>query len=267
MRHFTSHHQRILTAAVLVPLLAWVLMVGGLPLLFLVLIASGLGLWEFYTLFFGRRHDLFKALGVVCGTIILTACYFGHPWWAGGALLTTFWTCNLLFLALSSRSTAPSYALMAVIMAGQFYLPLLLQFAFRFSSTELFFLLVLTFASDTGAFYAGTLFGGKKIWPSVSPKKTWAGSIGGLFACASASVAFGAFAGTASWPVFLLAGVVLNLAAQFGDFFESALKRSLNVKDSGKILPGHGGILDRIDSLLLVVPAYALLRVLFVFFA
>jgi hypothetical protein len=97
--------------------------------------------------------------------------------------------------------------------------------------------------------------GGPKIWPSISPKKTWAGSLGGLATCIVVCVGIGLLLGSADILSFALLGTGLNVAAQLGDFFESALKRWRGVKDSGRVLPGHGGILDRIDSLLFVLPA------------
>ena len=108
---------------------------------------------------------------------------------------------------------------------------------------------------------------GTKICHSDSRNKTSSGSLGGLclsvIVCTAIGVAFGA----AHWTHFALLGAGLNIAAQIGDFFESALKRWRGVKDSGKILPGHGGILDRIDSLLFALPLYCGLAALFSFFA
>lgn len=113
------------------------------------------------------------------------------------------------------------------------------------------------FISDTGAYYIGTYLGRARIWPRVSPKKSWAGSIGGLVLCIAMCVGLGLWWGVRPWWQFAMLGVLLNAASQLGDFFESALKRTLGVKDSGTLLPGHGGLLDRIDSLLFVVPVYA----------
>jgi phosphatidate cytidylyltransferase len=126
---------------------------------------------------------------------------------------------------------------------------------------ETVLVLLASFASDTGAYYAGSWFGKRKIWPAISPKKTWAGSVGGALTCVAVCLILG-FAvgdwpfGRASWGTWIALGLALNLASQFGDFFESALKRSLDAKDSGALLPGHGGVLDRIDSLLFAAPVY-----------
>ena len=119
-------------------------------------------------------------------------------------------------------------------------------------------LILATTLADTGAYFAGKRFGRRKLAPAVSPGKTWEGAAGG----ALATLAWGAggawfFGGNAA--AWLAAAAVLFVAALIGDLFESALKRARDVKDSGTILPGHGGILDRIDSLTAAAPAFALL--------
>lgn len=107
-------------------------------------------------------------------------------------------------------------------------------------------------ATDTGAYFAGRTFGGPKIAPKISPSKTWAGLIGGMIASAVFLTAFGYWNGGFS-PWMPLIGAQLAVVAQAGDFFESWMKRRAGVKDSGNILPGHGGLLDRLDGLLPVI--------------
>ena len=118
--------------------------------------------------------------------------------------------------------------------------------------------LVLVWAADVGAYFAGRAFGSRKLAPHVSPGKTWEGALGGL---ALAMAVCGAF--VAWWQGFAWLGVALILAVVsiFGDLFESLVKRSTGVKDSGTILPGHGGILDRIDSIFAVLPLLTVLLV------
>jgi phosphatidate cytidylyltransferase len=113
----------------------------------------------------------------------------------------------------------------------------------------------------------GMRHGRHKIWPLVSPKKSWEGYFGGMLLCVLACTVLGLAAEALDWRMirlplwgWVLLALGLNMAALFGDFFESALKRSLDVKDSGTILPGHGGMLDRIDSLLFVLPVFMFLR-------
>ena len=119
----------------------------------------------------------------------------------------------------------------------------------------IFFLLAIIFANDTGAFYSGKLFGKHKLYEAVSPKKTWEGSIGGILLAIIIATFFLKILGPHPVDIKLLLIVILvSVAGQIGDLVESMLKRNHNVKDSGALLPGHGGILDRIDSLLFAAP-------------
>ena len=124
------------------------------------------------------------------------------------------------------------------------------------------FLLLVVWASDIGAYAAGRLFGGPKLAPGISPGKTWTGALGGLASAmlvgeAAAQVIAGATLGRA-------AGIAacLGVAAQVGDLFESWIKRRFGVKDSGRLIPGHGGLLDRMDGVLAAAPLAAVLSVL-----
>lgn len=118
----------------------------------------------------------------------------------------------------------------------------------------------LVWATDIGAYFAGRAIGGPKLWPAVSPNKTWAGLIGGVLA---ASALGAALHGLAGLPLRLtLATPLLAALAQGGDLYESALKRRAGVKDSGTLLPGHGGVMDRLDGLVPVAPLAAVLVVL-----
>lgn len=131
---------------------------------------------------------------------------------------------------------------------------------------QLLFLLLVVWAGDIAALFVGRAFGRKKLWPRISPNKTWAGtygSLGGSIAVAIATVLIGSRIAErfGSAPPFtrplwywIVLAVVLNIAAQLGDLLESAIKRGAGVKDSGTLLPGHGGVLDRIDALLLAAP-------------
>jgi len=117
----------------------------------------------------------------------------------------------------------------------------------------IFFLLAVVFASDTGAFYFGRLLGRRRLHPSVSPGKTWEGAVGGLFCSLIPVYVFQSFFHVGKVSVFFLA-LVLSAVGQIGDLAESLMKRSFGIKDSGSILPGHGGLLDRIDGLIFAIP-------------
>ena len=125
---------------------------------------------------------------------------------------------------------------------------------------------VFIWVNDTGAFCSGITLGRHKLWERISPKKSWEGFVGGLLACVLAAVA------THKWcdeffqvpglGVWIGLAIVVSVAATYGDLTESLIKRTVGVKDSGHLIPGHGGILDRIDSLLLVAPAVVLYLIL-----
>ena len=121
----------------------------------------------------------------------------------------------------------------------------------------IFFLLLVTWASDTGAYYVGTLYGRHRLAPTISPKKSYEGLAGGLVgAIIAAYIIRWWFLPELSALDCLVLGTLLTLTGLWGDLTESAMKRSVGIKDSGGILPGHGGMLDRLDSLLFTAPAF-----------
>jgi phosphatidate cytidylyltransferase len=111
----------------------------------------------------------------------------------------------------------------------------------------LMLILLVVWVTDIGGYFAGRGIGGPKLWPRVSPKKTWAGALGGFAASLAVAGGFAAFGLGKTGPLLLL-GAVLSVASQLGDLFESAVKRRFGVKDSSHIIPGHGGLLDRLDG-------------------
>ncbi len=263
----SSHQQRILTSLVLVPPIIWLLFQKDTILAAGLFIVSGLGLYEYCSMFWqGRQKRLYLSLGLVLSALITLllgpAAGFSVPFSIPFlALPLLFLILAITFLLAYSRDPSQaSFTQLALLLGGIIYLPVTLQL-FRFlTSSEILFILVCSFASDTGGFYGGRFFGSTKIWPGISPKKTWAGSFGGMLSAMLCALIIGLVWGKAPWWFFLVLGLALNISAQLGDFFESALKRWADVKDSGKILPGHGGIIDRIDSLLFVLPMYCLMR-------
>jgi phosphatidate cytidylyltransferase len=119
--------------------------------------------------------------------------------------------------------------------------------------------LAVVWATDIFAFFAGRQFGGRKLAPAISPSKTWSGLAGGMTAAALASAIFTAWS-PAGWLALALWGALFAMVAQIGDLAESAMKRRFGLKDSGHLIPGHGGILDRVDGLLAVLLGLATVR-------
>lgn len=121
-----------------------------------------------------------------------------------------------------------------------------------------FLLFVIVWATDIGAYITGRVVGGPKLWPAVSPNKTWSGLAGGVASATLLAAAYAAIFNLSIWGA-AAAGFILALVSQAGDFFESAIKRAFLAKDAGKIIPGHGGMLDRLDGLLFAAPVSVLI--------
>ncbi len=128
---------------------------------------------------------------------------------------------------------------------------------------QVIFLFAVVWATDIAAYFTGRAIGGPKLWPAVSPKKTWSGALGGLAAAAICGVAAAAVAGAKGLFAIAVLAALMSIASQGGDLFESSLKRRFGVKDSGWIIPGHGGLLDRVDGLVtaaLVAAVFVVVR-------
>jgi len=128
-----------------------------------------------------------------------------------------------------------------------------------FGLAAVLFVLAVVWATDIGAYAAGRTLGGPKLWPAVSPKKTWSGFVGGLIAALIAGIVVALIAGARPGLTIAILSVALSLASQAGDLFESALKRRFGVKDASHLIPGHGGLMDRVDGLTFAAPVAALI--------
>jgi phosphatidate cytidylyltransferase len=250
---------RILVAAVGLPLVLGMLWLGGWWLFALVAIAAFVAVHEFVT----TARPLRPLAPAVYGGVILAlvGARIGGLEWLVAGFLATF-VLGFLLHALSS-TRAPTTAALGSTVLGSAWIGLGLGFVLllRQMHTEgrlIAFAVVLTvFAADTLAYLTGRLAGRHRLAPRLSPKKTWEGLLGG--ALAGVFVSFIALYDTRDkyltvWEAIVL-GVVVVIAAVLGDLFESALKRDLEVKDTGRLLGGHGGVLDRVDALLFAAPA------------
>ena len=187
-----------------------------------------------------------------------------------------FLLCSLLFLllwlgyrieqGLDLKKALNEIALMWLGYGYVGLLPLCIFFSVTMWGREpLYTVLIIVLGGDISAYFLGLLWGNSRIAPKISPKKSWWGAIGGLAGGFIGSVLswnlWGLGTGIASLPCLMLLGVICSAAGQAGDFFESALKRAAGVKDSGNFMPGHGGVLDRVDGVLFAAPVYTLVLV------
>ena len=258
-RQFDS--RRLYTAAVLIPAV-YIIIVHLAPwALTLLLIAVGsIALLELYRLSFqSRLNHILVGIGLALFVLTIARSHLSLPLpellLVGAAALVV--TAMVAGTSSTYRWKDPLLALFGVLYVG---LPLSTVVSARSLPSGAFlvlFLAVVTWASDSAAYYAGTLWGKHPLMPSISPKKTYEGLLGGLMgAIAAAVLAQMWFASELSWTDAVVLGILLTLTGLVGDLFESAIKRRAGVKDSGGILPGHGGMLDRIDSLLFTAPTF-----------
>ncbi len=265
--------KRVLTAVVLIPLvLVLVFLPPAWQWLFTVMTAlvAALAAWEFLDLA-NRKGAAPLRLPVVIAIVALFASTFEWPDQIAAILgilsLTLLLVCT--FLSPIERVLPDaSNAVFCLLYTGFTLISLPALRAQNNGPSLVVLLLCAVWAGDTAALYIGRPFGRHKLAPRLSPNKTWEGSIASVI---GSVLAAGALLGISEylarwnsvalsyadevWWYWLVLAVVINIAAQVGDLAESALKRSAGVKDSGTLLPGHGGILDRIDALLLAAPA------------
>jgi len=262
--------KRVLTALILAPLVLVLVFLGPIWLITLVVAAVAmLAAWEFLPLTEHRGAKPPKVLTL--GTIGLL--FIGNYEWPDETLTIFGMFCVVLLLYCTFRSTVDraladaTSSIFALFYLGLTLIPIPMLREQSNGPSLLAFLFLTVWAGDTVAMYAGRAFGERKLAPHLSPNKTWAGAIGsvvGAVAIAGILLALSSYLNQwnsvklsfadEGWWYWVVLAVVVNVAAQVGDLAESALKRSAGVKDSGTLLPGHGGILDRIDALLIAAP-------------
>jgi phosphatidate cytidylyltransferase len=218
---------------------------GAIAFSVLVVVVALLLSWEWGRLVHGRDADMVIAIHVGSAGVATVLAAFGY---VGLGLLTLPIGAILAMLLSLGRSSV--FAALGVFYAG---LPAVALIWLRSDASlgmlAIIFIIVIVVASDTAGFLFGRVLGGPKLWPRLSPNKTWAGMIGALVATSIIGAFFWFAVPEASAVRLAATGVVLSLAAQGGDLAESAIKRRFGAKDSGSIIPGHGGIMDRVDGL------------------
>ena len=258
-----GHNTRLITGICILLLLGAALYFDSWLMFAVILLTSLCAQYEFYNMFWQGKQEMLpeKIGGLLAGAGLILSVFLGNKEAATFCVIAASVMGAVSFLVrYGAGKDDASLPQSMLLLAGFAYVPVLIQLAFSLQPLELVLIILAVTASDAAAYYAGSMWGKRKIWPRVSPKKSWVGSIAGLLACAMAVTLLGLIFWQGFWFKWFILGIVLNIMAQLGDFFESALKRSSNVKDSGTILPGHGGVLDRIDSFLFALPTYALLH-------
>lgn len=276
---------RLISAFILIPVVIAALFL--LPLVgfaITTLVVCMLSAWEWGQLAGFKARSQRVWLAVLCG-LLLAAMLVVLPeyrrtvhiplieyslwaslfWWAAALLLVLFYPASAAFWR-HSRTLRLIFGLLTIV---PFFWGMVALRSWHYDSNHytgslwLLYVMILVWGADSGAYLFGKMFGKHKLAPKVSPGKTWQGFIGGLFTSAVISLMFGMWANLAVAPaVLLICSVIAALASVLGDLTESMFKREAGIKDSGHMIPGHGGILDRIDSLTAAVPVFTCLLLL-----
>lgn len=270
------------------PLALAAVLAGGAALAGLLAVASAVAAWEFYRIARAAGHTPLSDLGCAIAGLIPIAVHARYldlvePRLSYFAVVLAI-VMSLVMWTRGASAAARPLSAMATTVFGALYTGAMLSFGYALryhdyavggarlgtisiasGALVLGLPLLLTWASDIGAFFVGRAVGGPKLMPSISPGKTRSGAIGGLLASVGVTWLYVQYLllpiaqlalSTAGIIVF---GVLISVAAQLGDLVESMLKREAGVKDSSNLLPGHGGVLDRLDSLFFVLPSAHLL--------
>lgn len=253
--------QRIVTGAIAAALFIPFVIIGGIPFILLVYILATIGFQELLKM---KGRSLMSVPGII-SLVALYAFMLPGDWsqqvyeWTG-YLKVEFVFMAVILLLIHTVVVKNSFTFddAAFAILGTLYVGL--GFYYLIETREsglavLVFALLVVWFTDSGAYFTGRKIGKRKLWPEISPNKTIEGFVGGIIWAVGIALIFAYFAGMEQPMVLVvIVAIVASIFGQLGDLVESALKRHFNVKDSGKMLPGHGGILDRFDSILFVMP-------------
>lgn len=263
MSKFTGLYQRVLSAAAGAFIIISSLVFGEWSYFAVFLLISVLAQWEFYRLIKLQSYLPIRLFGVSIGAALFVLSFFISR----GTLDTRFYfavfpVASFIFLIkLYKKNDITPFINIALFYLGISYVALpfalmnvVVHYHGVYNYEILLGLMIIIWASDTGAYFSGVRFGKRKLFERISPKKSWEGAIGGALTALGLSVAISHFSpGLELWQWISVAFIVV-IAGTYGDLVESMFKRTMQIKDSGTTIPGHGGFLDRFDSLILSVP-------------
>jgi len=234
----------------------------GFPFFIIIIIIALLGLKELYSIAHKLGYRPSYILGSILTFYFITITVYDIyclNYYIENIIITFFIILTFIF-QLFKKDYSKALAEISITIFGSIYLGYLLSFMLKIKDLPngnyyLISLLIITWANDTGAYLIGTKFGKNKIFPKISPKKTIEGSIGGVIFSIAGTFALKNWLNL-TFNELLSLGLIISIIAQLGDLFESVLKRGSGIKDSGTLIPGHGGILDSLDSLIFTAPVF-----------
>ncbi len=247
--------QRILTAIVGVPILLLLMYLGGAPFAFFVFVLGTVAVHELYSMAKGRHQILFVPVLLGVWAMFLSSWLGVSNWLTVGILITfclVFGHAVFHFPEFDVVDIAVNF--MALIYIGWTLSHLILLGNMDNGRVLVFMAFLAMWANDSGAYFIGTWFGKRRPWGAISPKKSVEGTIGGIVITCIALFLMNLYFELMPLAAPIFIGIAVAIIGLIGDLMESMLKRYYGVKDSGKILPGHGGFLDRFDSVMLAAP-------------
>jgi len=248
--------KRVLSALIGGPILLVLTWLGGWYLTLLIVVLALLAFREFISI--GQKAGLAtqsKLMGLFCVLCLATFLFHRTEWLLSVGFIGFIFTFGNYAIRYPLISLADAtYGFLAFfyplgLLTNLYYLRELPH-----GASWCFFVFLLVWVTDSGAFFVGSAIGKRKLAPNVSPNKSIEGAVGGVLAACCFGFVFWLIAKEGSLPAILFLSILTSIVAQIGDLFESALKRTAGVKDSGNVIPGHGGILDRFDSFLFAIP-------------
>jgi len=252
--------KRSLTILVSVPIIVACVYYGGIPFLILALVLALFAVNEFFNMMMKKGFFPAYVIGNIITIIFIFFAYYAvkKNWEPAHSAILTLAVAAAMIAGVFLKREKDTIVDIAVTALGMIYVGWFFSYLiFIRSLTEhggyLFFLIFTVWAMDIAAYLTGRLFGKTLLVPSISPKKTWEGAIAGFIVAIIASWILNEMAGLQIWQALIL-GVMIGIFGQYSDLIESLIKREAGVKDSSDLLPGHGGVLDRIDSFILTAP-------------
>ena len=255
---------RVVSAVVLIPIVLAIAYVGGWIFLILCGLAAAGIFWEWTHLAAGRAELRLLAPVWVALLVALVLVGLGYPAAAALAILLGGVLAGAVALAGgSARGPTVLWAAGGALYAGIGFLgPALLRNDVKLGFQAFLFVALIVWLTDILAFFVGRAVGGPRLWPRISPNKTWSGAVGGLIGGLAGGIAVAYASGLGRLESLGVIALALSLLAQAGDLFESAVKRRFGAKDAGRIIPGHGGLMDRLDGFLFAAAAAAAIGIL-----
>ena len=258
----SSLAKRIIVAFIFIPLVIWIFLYRGIPLYIFLSLVTASGQWELYRMFNGQLRYPLRIAGYLAGLAILTDAFFHSCHLI--SILTVILVFSFVFeiVFVKSNKLQNIFVSLFTTVYPALFISYLLKIDHisplifgKFANYLILYILIIIWVFDTVSYFVGKMAGKHPFFPSISPKKTVEGFVGGIIAAMGFGVVAGFILDSSLFFHSFILSLLIGISGQAGDLSESIIKRDVGVKESSHILPGHGGILDRFDSLFFACPA------------